>query len=229
MRFGKINYLNLVPFDIFIKKYPLCSTFKLFLNHHKNYPSKLNREFLFKRIDAGFISSIAGMKSKKTKSAIISYGEVWSVIAIKKANKLDYQSASSNALSKVLKIDGEILIGDRALRYKIENDANGNNNSYVDLGKEWWKKHHLPFVFGLLCYNRYKDLYMRLSKSFNQKNIKIPQYLLENYAKDSKINKQDIKKYLTRIHYKVSNKPKISLMRFYRFVRLNRIKMPTRF
>ncbi|RAX53885.1 menaquinone biosynthesis protein [Helicobacter sp. 16-1353] len=223
MRFGKINYLNLAPFDVFIKKYPLPSTFKLFLNHHKSYPSKLNKEFLFRRIDAGFISSIAGMNAKKTKSAIISYGEVWSVIAIKRESKLDYQSASSNALSRILKIDGEILIGDRALRYKLK------NNDYIDLGEEWWKKHHLPFAFGLLCYNKHRDLYLKLSTSFNQKNIKIPQYLLENYEKDSQIKKQDIKKYLTKIHYKVSNKPKIALMRFYRSIRLNRIKIPTRF
>ena len=52
MRFGKIDYLNLAPFDVFIKKYPIQNSFKLFINHHKSYPAKLNKEFLFKKIDA---------------------------------------------------------------------------------------------------------------------------------------------------------------------------------
>lgn len=226
MRFGKIDYLNLAPFDIFIKKYPTQSSFKLFINHHKNYPAKLNKEFLFKRIDAGFISSIAGMKSKKTKSAIISYGEVWSVVAIKSDNKFDYQSASSNALSIVLKIDGEILIGNRALGYKLGHKL---DKDYIDLGLEWYKKYRLPFVFGLLCCNKFEKFYNKLSESFNNQNIKIPQYLLKEYENLTKIKKGDIKEYLKHIHYKVSNKPKIGLNRFYRCVRLARIKTPSRF
>lgn len=225
MRFGKIDYLNLAPFDVFIKKYPTQSSFKLFLNQHKSYPAKLNKEFLFKKIDAGFISSIAGIKAKKTKSAIIAYGEVWSVIAIKSENKFDYQSASSNALSVVLKINGEILIGDRALKYKLAN----KKSSYVDLGLEWYKKYNLPFVFGLLCCNRFERFYDKISHSFNNKNIKIPHYLLQEYENKTDIEKQDIKNYLKRIHYKMSNKPKISLNRFYRAVRLSRIKPPSRF
>lgn len=223
MRFGKICYLNLVPFDVFIKKYPTNSAFKLFLNHHKSYPAKLNKEFLFQRIDAGFISSIAGIKAKKTKSAIISYGEVWSVIVINRSDKLDYQSASSNALSKVLGISGEVLIGDRALRYKLA------NNDYIDLGEAWHKRYNLPFVFGVLCCNKYQSFYTQLSLAFNRKKVKIPQYLLEDYAKNSCIDKKDILQYLTKIHYQLSHKPKISLNRFYRSTRLARIKPPQRF
>lgn len=225
MKFGKISYLNLAPFDIFIKKYPTNSAFKLFLNNRKNYPSKLNNEFLFKRIDAGFISSIAAIKAKKTKSGIISYGEVWSVISIKKENKLDYQSASSNALSKILKINGEVLIGDRALKYKLEN----KKNKYLDLGEEWYKKYKLPFVFGLLCYNKNKDFYSKISTNFNKKNIKIPQYLLNNYSQDLNLSKKNINEYLTKIKYKVSNKSKIALYRFYRLTRIYRIKPPKKF
>ena len=226
MRFGKISYLNLVPFDIFIKKYPALSSFKLFINHHKNYPAKLNKEFLFKRIDAGFISSIAGINAKKTKSAIIAYGEVWSVIAIKSDNKFDYQSASSNALSIILKIDGEILIGDRALKYKLGHKL---DKDYIDLGLEWYKKYRLPFVFGLLCCNKFEKFYNNISKSFNNQNTKIPQYILKDYENLTKIKKDNIKEYLKHIHYKVSNKSKISLNRFYRSIRLARIKVPSRF
>ncbi|MDE6886735.1 MAG: menaquinone biosynthesis protein [Helicobacteraceae bacterium] len=224
MRFGKISYLNLLPFDVFVKQYPINSSFKLFLNHNKNYPSKLNKEFLFKRIDAGFISSIAGIKAKKAKSGIISYGEVWSVIAIPKENKLDYQSASSNALSRILKINGEILIGDRALRYKL------TGGKCTDLGKIWWDKYHLPFVFGLFCYNNYKDIYLKLSNAFNKRNIKIPQYILSKHSSTSGIAKSDIKEYLKHIHYNgAKKKPQIALNRFYRLVRIERIKVPSRF
>ena len=223
MRFGKISYLNLVPFDIFIKKYPTTSAFKAFLNHHKSYPAKLNKEFLFKRIDAGFISSIAGAKAQKTNSGIVAYGAVWSVIVIPKATKSDYQSASSNALAQILGENGEVLIGDRALRYKL------SGGKYVDLGQKWWEKYRLPFVFGLLCFNKNEAFYRAISAKFNATRVKIPQYLLANYAKDSGVAKSDIVKYLTRIHYKITPKGKVALMRFYRLVRLNGIKIKGRF
>lgn len=223
MRFGKISYLNLVPFDIFIKKYPTTSAFKAFLNHHKSYPAKLNKEFLFRRIDAGFISSIAGAKARKTNSGIVAYGAVWSVIVIPKATKSDYQSASSNALARILGVSGEVLIGDRALRYKL------SGGKYVDLGQKWWEKYRLPFVFGLLCFNSDENFYKAISAKFNATRVKIPQYLLANYAKDSGIAKRDILEYLTRIHYKITPKGKVALGRFYRLARINRIKTQGRF
>lgn len=226
MRFGKIGYLNLVPFDIFIKKYPTSAAFKLFLNHHKSYPAQLNKEFLFRRIDAGFISSIAGMKAQKTHSAIISQGAVWSVIAIKADSKLDYQSASSNALSTILGIRGEILIGDRALRYKLTHEK---ERDYVDLGEAWYKKHGLPFAFGLLCYNKHGAFYRRISRHFNRAPVKIPQYLLESYATDAQIAKSDILAYLAHIHYRLTPKAQIALSRFYRAVRISGVKIPRRF
>lgn len=223
MRFGKISYLNLVPFDIFIKKYPTPSAFKAFLNHHKSYPAKLNKEFLFRRIDAGFISSIAGARAKKTNSGIVANGEVWSVIVLPKAIKNDYQSASSNALARILGVKGEVLIGDRALRHKL------SGAECVDLGKKWWEKHRLPFVFGLLCFNKNASFYKAISAHFNATRVKIPQYLLANYAKNSGLEKRDILEYLTRIHYKITPKGKVALSRFYRLVRINGIKSPKRF
>ena len=146
MRFGKIDYLNLLPFDVFIKKYPLYSGFKQFIQLKKSYPSKLNEDFLFKRIDAGFISSIAGyhcsLKHKTTNSGIIAKGSVWSVFVIPKPQNNDYQSATSNALCKVLGLNGEVLIGDRALLYRYK------GGTHMDMGKIWYQKKHLPFIFG---------------------------------------------------------------------------------
>lgn len=223
MKFGKISYLNLLPFDIFIKKYPIQSSFKMFINHHTNYPAKLNKDFLHKRIDAGFISSIAGVKANKTKSGIIAYGAVWSVIAINRDNKLDYQSASSNILSQILNVKGEILIGDRALRYIIE------HNDYIDLGERWHQKHSLPFVFGLLCCNKNTAFYNKLSNTFNKSKPKIPHYILQIRAVEAKLPKQFIKEYLNHIHYKVTAKAQKSLNIFYRQVRLKQLKAPARF
>ncbi|RDU67099.1 menaquinone biosynthesis protein [Helicobacter didelphidarum] len=139
MRFGKIEYLNLLVFDIFVKQYPTSSYFKINFNLKKSYPAKLNRDFLFHRIDAGFISSIAGMKSyrrKKTCNAgIIANKEVWSVLVLPLDSKRDYQSATSNALSQVLNLKGEVLIGDRALQYyfqQTKKEIKTANNSQVE-------------------------------------------------------------------------------------------------
>ena len=221
MKFGKIDYLNLLPFDVFIKKYKKPPSFNI---RFRNYPSKLNTEFLYKRIDAGFISSIASMHSKKTNTGIVAYGAVWSVIIIDNENsKFDYQSASSNALSKLLNLHGEVLIGDRALKYKLE------NNNYLDLGEEWYKKYKLPFVFGILCFNKYRDFYLNLGKSFNKTNIKIPHYIIKKYSLNSGISESDIKKYLNRIHYKITSKAIHSLNLFHRQLRINNIHPPKRF
>lgn len=227
MRFGQINYINLAPFDVFIKSYPLPSSFKKFLHLHKSYPAKLNQDFLFQRIDAGFISSIAGyfahQKKYATLSGIIAKGEVWSVILIPNDSKKDYQSATSNALCEVLGLKGEVLIGDRALQYRYL------NKEHQDMGILWFQKHRLPFVFGRLCFNKHQELYLQISKSFNQKRVKIPYYLLEKYSKNSKIDKKYILEYLKHIYYKIEKKEILGLQRFYRELLFLKIKKPSRF
>ena len=109
MLFGKIEYLNLLPFDVFLKGYTTSNSFKSTCNYKRSYPAKLNKEFLF-RIDAGFISSIAGMnahyKTKACKAGIIAYKEVWSVV-LEFSPASDYQSATSNALCLVLDLKGQ--------------------------------------------------------------------------------------------------------------------------
>ncbi len=230
VRFGKIAYLNLLPFDVFIKKYPTPCYFKTFLGLRKSYPARLNKDFLYKRIDAGFISSIAGYESmrlnKATNAGIIARGAVWSVIAIHNPKqKDDYQSASSNALAKVLDVRGEILIGDRALAYKLSH----NENSYIDLGQKWWDAHHLGFSFGRLCFNKNAKFYTTMAQSFVNKRIKIPHYILQQRAIESGIAKKDILAYLEHIHYKIGKKEKLVLSRFYAKLRLKGIKKPSRF
>ncbi len=227
MRFGKIEYLNLLPFDVFIKKYPPPSYFKIFLGLRKSYPARLNKDFLYRRIDAGFISSIAGYESarqkKATNAGIVAKGAVWSVLALPRAQKDDYQSASSNALAKVLGVRGEILIGDRALHYNL-----GGGES-IDLGKLWWDKHHLGFSFGRLCFNKDSAFYKQLAQRFIRVPVKIPHYILQERSRQSNIAAADILAYLKHIHYRIGKKESIALSRFYTQMRLKGIKKPTRF
>lgn len=227
MRFGKIEYLNLLPFDVFVKKYPLPAYFKMFLNLKKSYPSKLNMDFLHRRIDAGFISSIAGYdcvrKKQTTIAGIVAKGAVWSVLVLPNEQKDDYQSASSNALAKVLGIKGEVLIGDKALIYKLSGGA------AIDLGEKWWDIHHLGFSFGRLCFNRYARFYKHLACSFVKTSVKIPYYILCERSRQSGVSQKDILAYLKHIHYRIGKKENIAISRFYAKVRLNRIKKPMRF
>ncbi|MCI7484727.1 MqnA/MqnD/SBP family protein [Helicobacter sp. 10-6591] len=227
MRFGKIEYLNLLPFDTFIKAYPLSASSKKFITLKKSYPSRLNHDFLFRRIDAGFISSIAGMyadsRHKALPCGIISKGAVWSVLA-KSGSGLDYQSATSNALLRVLELKGEVLIGDRALKFKAD------GGKALDLGELWWHKHKLPFVFGRLCYNKYGKYLEQITKAFTKHHrYKIPHYILHRAARDTQIQSNYIREYLKRIFYSMGTKEHIALHRFYRELRLRRIKPPQRF
>ncbi|PAF50543.1 MqnA/MqnD/SBP family protein [Helicobacter sp. 13S00477-4] len=227
MRFGKIEYINLLPFDVFMKAYPMTSGTKKFLQLKKSYPSKLNKDFLFKRIDAGFISSIAGyysyLKDKTTDSGIIAKNSVWSVIIIPNTESEDYQSATSNALCKVLNLKGEVLIGDRALSYRYK------GGEHIDMGEIWYKKRHLPFVFGRFCFNAYGDFYKNISSAFNQKKIKLPHYIIMQYSKKVSIPKKYILQYLEHIYYKIGPKEQLGLKSFYRELLFKKIKKPTRF
>lgn len=230
MRFGKIAYLNLLPFDVCIKAYPLPSYMKKCIALKKSFPSKLNQDFLFRRIDAGFISSIAGYashyKHKVCPSGIIAKGAVWSVI-VKKGSGFDYQSDTSNALSQVLGLQGEVLIGDRALRFRY------NGGEFEDMGEKWWDRTKLPFVFGRLCFSSYGELLGRISKAFNKrygtKHKKIPHYMLMAASHRSGVESWYIAEYLEHIFYAIGPKEKRGLERFYRQVRLKCIKRPHRF
>jgi len=105
------------------------------------------QEALHKRhIDAGFISSIESPKYNCTNLGIIANKAVYSVFVLEGENKSDHESATSNALAKVLNLQGEVLIGDKALKYYLEGGQG------IDLAKEWYKQTTLPFVFAKLCY-----------------------------------------------------------------------------
>ena len=211
MIFGKIEYLNLLPFHVFMKRFTKNSQQKLTMEYKKNVPAKVNRDFLRKSVDAAFISSIKAKKKKHLNLGIIAKKNVRSVLVIpSKESKSDAESASSNLLANILNIQGEVLIGDKALRYALKHD------DYIDLAEVWHKKYNLPFVFALLCYHKDERLYKKIEKEFLKREVKIPQYLLKEASKRTSVETKEIQNYLKLISYKVDYKAKKALKKFYK-------------
>jgi len=180
------------------------------MEYKKNVPAKINDAFLNRRVDAAFISSIAAKKRQHVNLGIIAKKEVRSVIVIPgDTDKKDVESASSNLLANLLHVKGEVLIGDKALRYALA------NNDYIDLAKLWNEKYNLPFVFALLCYHKDKKLYKKIEKEFLKKEVKIPQYLLQKASKKTNISSHELAEYLKLISYKLDYKAKKGVKKFY--------------
>lgn len=214
MIFGKIDYINLLPFHIYLKQSSLTNSFKKSTEHKKSYPANINNKFRKRRVNAAFISSIeSNRKAIKTLPlGIVAKKEVTSVLVKKNTTSSnDPHSATSNVLAKVLHVDGEVVIGDRALKLYLENP-----NDYIDLAKVWNDKYSLPFVFARLSVNRYFNTYKKLSDNFKNKNIKIPQYILKKYANEREIPPKEILKYLKLISYKIGQKETRGLKLFLR-------------
>jgi len=210
MIFGKIEYLNLLPFHLFMKRFTKGSSAKMAMEYRKDVPAKINEKFLRRDVDAAFISSIRAKKSRYVNLGIIANKEVKSVLVIPSEHeKKDHESASSNILAQILKIQGEVLIGDKALRYALKNDA------YIDLAEEWYKKYRLPFVFALLCYHKDKKRYKKIEREFLKSRVKIPHYLLKKAAKKTDVAPDEILKYLKLISYRLDTKAKLGLKKFY--------------
>ncbi|RUM65052.1 MAG: hypothetical protein DSZ04_00870 [Sulfurimonas sp.] len=211
MIFGQIQYLNLIPFHVFMKAFLKNSSSKISMEYKRGVPSKINREFHSRRVDAAFISSISAKRSKYVGLGIIAKKDVKSVIVIPSLqNKSDVESASSNVLANILNVEGEVLIGDKALRYTLVSDE------YIDLAAMWYKKYRLPFVFALLCYHKDRKVYQKIEKEFLKTNVKIPQYLLEKASQETGVSKKDIVDYLKLISYKLDSKSKRGLTLFYK-------------
>jgi chorismate dehydratase len=209
--FGKIEYLNLLPFHIFMKRFTKSSSQKIGMHYKKGVPAKINKEFISRRVDAAFISSINSKKYNHVGLGIIAKKDVQSVIVIPHANnKSDVESATSNVLAKILNIQGEVLIGDKALRYYL------TKKEHIDLAEVWNKKFNLPFVFATLCYHKDKKLYKKIEQEFLKAKVKIPQYILKQASKNTSIPSDDILNYLEHISYKIDNKATLGLKLFIR-------------
>lgn len=212
MIFAKIDFINLLPFDIFIKKNIKSTQIKQTIEYHKSYPSKINKKFKKRQIDAAFISSITSKNCSCLNLGIVAKKEVLSVLALKGSYEKDFQSDTSNALAKILNIQGKVLIGDKALIYYY----NSLDEEFKDLAFLWNKKYNLPFVFARLCCNKEKKYLYKLANQFLHTKIKIPQYILKKYAKRSGLTNKQILNYLKKISYEISYKEKKSLKLFFK-------------
>lgn len=211
MLFGKIEYLNLLPFHLFMKRYSRSSRHYMSFRYKKGVPSKINAEYASRRVDAAFISSIKAQKESYVDLGIIARKEVLSVLLIpSEIEQEDTASATSNILAKVLGLKGEVLIGDRALRYYLQGDEN-----VIDLAKSWYAKYKLPFVFALLCYHQHETEIKRVARSFKKNRSRIPQYQLIKASKRTGIPPSAIQNYLTHISYELDNKAKAGLYKFW--------------
>jgi len=206
--FGKIDFINLLPFHVFMKRYAKTTQAHQSLHYHKGVPSTLNRSFAARRIDAAFISSITARNCHHFNVGIVAKRDVLSVLSLPNADKEDSDSATSNLLAQLLNVHGEVLIGDKALRYYY------SGGECIDLGKEWNKRTHLPFVFALLCTHHHTNQLQRLSKAFVKVPIKIPYYILMDNAQKSNLTAAQITHYLKYISYVIGEKEKRGYKRF---------------
>jgi len=213
MLFGSIEYLNLLPFQVFLKKYLKNSPSYQSLVYKRDVPSKINIAFANRRVNAAFISSVKSKRCRCTNLGIIAKRDVKSVFVIEGIDKKDSASASSNQLAKILGLSGEVIIGDRALKYYL------NGGEGIDLARAWYDKHGLPFVFARLCYNKYGQEIEKLADKFIKAKIKIPQYILKKEAKKRSITVKELLWYLNYIYYDMDYNSKKSLKIFLRGVK----------
>lgn len=215
MLFAKIDFINLLPFHIYIKKNIKSTQTKAIIEYKKSYPSLINKKFKKRKVDSAFISSIASRNEKKLNLGIIAKKDVLSVLLIPGNNEKDFQSDTSNALAKVLDLEGKVLIGDKALKYYHNNEK----RDFIDLAQYWNNKYNLPFVFAVLCYSSNKKQLEKFTKNFNKNHIKIPTYILNQYSKRTGISNKNILEYLKKIDYNIGIKEKRSLKLFLRLTK----------
>jgi len=177
-------------------------------NYKRDVPSAINKALRKGNINAGFVSSIESSRYKCTNLGIITHKMVYSVFVIEGENKKDKESATSNQLANVLNLQGEVLIGDKALKYYLEGGRG------IDLSQEWYNRTKLPFVFAKLCFNCYEKHVQNIAKKFIQRPVKIPQYILKKEAKKRGITTKQLLWYLEHIEYKMDYKAERSLKLF---------------
>lgn len=208
MLFGSISYLNLLPFQVFLKKRISNNSAKMFMQYKRAVPSTINKALKRREVHAAFISSVASKKCQCTDLGIIANKKVYSVLLLAGKSQNDPASASSNQLAKVLGLQGKVLIGDAALKYYLD------GGEAIDLAEAWYDKTGLPFVFARLCYNQHEKQIQKLAHAFAKQKVKIPQYILKHEAKKRGITPKQLTWYLKHIYYEMDWKAKRSLKKF---------------
>ncbi|WP_373032805.1 MqnA/MqnD/SBP family protein [Sulfurovum sp.] len=208
MLFGSISYLNLLPFQVFLKRYISNNASQMTFRYKRAVPSQINKALQRREVHAAFISSVTSAKCKCTDLGIIADQKVYSVLLLEGENEIDPASATSNQLARVLELQGKVLIGDAALKHYF------NEGTGIDLAEAWYKETGLPFVFARLCYNKHEQAIQKLARTFAQTKVKIPQYILKKEAKKRGITPKQLTWYLGHIRYKMDDKAKKSLKLF---------------
>ncbi len=208
MLFGSISYLNLLPFQIFLKRYISSTQAKMAYEKSRAVPTAINQAFRRKAIHAAFISSVESHRCTCTNLGIIAHKRVYSVLLLEGMAQNDPASATSNKLAQVLNLQGKVLIGDAALKHYLQTQEG------IDLAQAWHDKTKLPFVFARLCYNRHGKSVEKLAKRFTKCPVKIPQYILKREAQKRGITPKELTWYLNHISYKLDWKSKQGLKKF---------------
>ena len=208
MLFGSISYLNLLPFQVFLKRYISNNASQMTFRYKRAVPSQINKALKRREVNAAFISSVESAKCKCTDLGIVADKKVYSVLLLEGENEIDPASATSNQLARVLDLQGKVLIGDAALKHYL------NGGEGIDLAEAWHEETGLPFVFARLCYNKHETAILKLARTFAQTKVKIPQYILKKEAKKRGITPKQLTWYLSHIRYKMDNKSKKSLKLF---------------
>ncbi len=206
--FGSISYLNLLPFQVYLKQHLKSSSAKMGFRYKRAVPSKINRALQRREVHAAFISSIASRKRHCTDLGIIAKRNVYSVLLIPGQVQHDPASATSNQLAKVLGLEGRVLIGDAALKHYLEGKPG------IDMAQAWHERTGLPFVFARLCYNRHGKNIQKMAKRFAHTRTHIPQYMLKKESQKRGITPKQLSWYLEHIHYTMDWKAKRSLKKF---------------
>jgi len=210
MLFGSISYLNLLPFQLFLKRFIRSNGAQMAFRYKRAVPARINASLRRGEVHAAFISSIRSPHFRCTDLGIIARGKVYSVLALPGDTGDDPASETSNRLKKVLGIDGRVLIGDAALSYYL------HGGEAIDLAEAWQDATGLPFVFARLCYNRHGRAITRLAKTFARTRIHIPQYILKHEAAQRGITPRQLAWYLKHIHYKMDWRSTKGLKKFLR-------------
>ena len=208
MLFGSISYLNLLPFQVFLKQHLSNNASKMSFNYKRAVPSQINKALKRRAVNAAFISSVESRNCKCTDLGIIAHKKVYSVLLLKGENQTDPASATSNQLARVLDLQGKVLIGDAALKHYLDGGEG------IDLAEAWYKETGLPFVFARLCYNKHGKAIQKLARQFTKTKINIPQYILKKEARKRGISPKQLTWYLEHIYYELDDKAKKSLKLF---------------
>ncbi|MEF3192386.1 MAG: hypothetical protein K6347_07575 [Campylobacterales bacterium] len=214
--FGRIDYLNLLPFSLLAKSLP-NEALKASMKYHRGVPSFINRRFMRRQINAAFVSSIVSARYFGVKLGIVAKKEVRSVLVCEGENRPDAASQTSNLLARLMGVSGEVMIGDRALRHYYLGGGG------IDLAKMWYEQTGLPFVFARLCTHGHRDYFRALANKASRAPIRIPARILKQEADKIGLHRRDLVAYLRLISFTIDAKAQRGLTLFLRRARLDPI------